>query len=85
MDIICSVVDRIGPQRQAKLARLRHMEERLLRHPLSLYPHLQESIPAEVFIVILYMNERERAGQMHTPNAASHFQEKNNNMYVIYQ
>jgi hypothetical protein len=43
-----AILYRIGPQRQTKLARLRQLEHRLLQHPLSLYPHLRDSIPPEV-------------------------------------
>lgn len=39
---------RVGPQRQAQQEFLNGVEASLLRHPLSLYPHLEESIDPEV-------------------------------------
>ena len=48
MFVLCGICFRVGPRRQAKLARLRQVENKLLEHPLSLYPHLREGIPTEV-------------------------------------
>ena len=52
---MCFVI-RVGPQRQAKLARLQQLEDRLLQHPLSLYPHLKEGIPSEVIHVHVHVH-----------------------------
>ena len=39
---------RRGPQRQMQHEHINDLVSRLLKHPLGLYPHLEESIPPEV-------------------------------------
>ncbi len=39
---------RVGPQYQERQTRVSEVEKSLLKHPLGLYPHLEEAIPPEV-------------------------------------
>ncbi|XP_050417207.1 protein FAM47E [Patella vulgata] len=40
---------RITPQQQQKREHIEEIEYGLLQHPLALYPHLEESVPTELF------------------------------------
>lgn len=45
--IICSVA-RVGPRQQLQEETIDTLESSLLKHPLALYPHLEEAIPPDV-------------------------------------
>ena len=45
---LISLCTRVGPRRQIQAARLDNLMHELSSHPLALYPHLEEAIPAEV-------------------------------------
>jgi hypothetical protein len=60
---------RVGPRHQIQIDRLNNLQDSLLEHPLSLYPHLQEGIPLDIYDdVIDYLDPdlKNIPSEMHT-------------------
>ncbi|KAH0615772.1 hypothetical protein JD844_026244 [Phrynosoma platyrhinos] len=75
------IYSKLSPAQKAKKDYIAQIERCLAQHPLALYPHLEESVPPELFRDVVRLLDPE----MHLSRGSSHDRKTSGNLHTTVQ